>query len=73
MIKLFTDAGALGLSFLVKDPVFNLFVEVVSTFPDSFVPVKARTNEFSSLPFVKFQDVASASTHLLIADKINFD
>jgi len=72
MIKLFTEAGARGSSFLVNDPVFNLFVEAVSTFPDSFVPVKTRTNEFSSLPFVEFQDAARASTHFIIADNLDF-
>jgi len=45
MIKLFVEADARGSSFLVNDPVFNLFVEAISTFPDSFVPVKTRTNE----------------------------
>jgi len=45
MIKLFVEADARGSSFLVNDPVFNLFVEAISTFPDSFVPVKTRTKE----------------------------
>jgi len=58
MVKLYAEAGARGSSFLMNDPVFNLFVESVLTFPDSFVPVKTRTNEFSSLPFVEFQDAA---------------
>jgi len=47
-------------------------LEAVSTFPDSFVPVKTRTNEFSSLAFVEFQDAARASTHLIIADNLDF-
>ena len=54
----FKDSSALNAYFLVDDPVFNLFVEAITTFPDSFVPVTSHVRIFSSLPLVEFQDAA---------------
>jgi len=73
LAELFTDAGALNASFLVTCPMFSLWLDGIRNFPDSFVPAMTRTSEFSSLPFVEFQDAARASINLLIADSIDFE
>lgn len=72
LADLFKSAGAYKSEFLLNDPVFDLFVEAVSSYPDSFVPVDCLSNEFSSLPFSELQESARASVFLLIADKLDF-
>ena len=71
--ELLHDAGALNSSFLVSCPIFSLWVDGIRNFSDTFVPIATRMNEFSSLPFVEFQDAARASINLLIADSIDFE
>ena len=72
LADLFKSAGAYGSDFLLNDPVFDLFVEAVSTYPESFVPVDSISNEFSSLPYSELQESARASVFLVIADKLDF-
>lgn len=72
LADLFKSAGAYGSDFLLNDPVFDLFVEAVSSYSDSFVTVDSLSNEFSSLPFAELQESARASVFLLIADKLDF-
>jgi hypothetical protein len=44
-------------------------LEVMATYPDSFVMVDSHLNEFSSLPFAEHQKAAQESIFLLIADQ----
>jgi len=63
--------GAHDASFLLEDPIFQLFVDAVVSHPLSFTPVSDGMQEFSSLAYIELQEAARASCYQLIADNLD--